>query len=90
MKQKMIATTGMKYGTRRLVTGDVFDATRGHARVLAAIGKARPAGGQEKPKAVSHDPMALLRAEYERVVGKRPFLGWDEKKLRDKIAVAKG
>ena len=43
-----------------------------------------------KPAAVpQHDEITLLRAEYERVLGKRPFMGWDEAKLREKIAEAK-
>ena len=37
------------------------------------------------------DETAALRAEYERVIGKRPFMGWDAGKLREKIeAFAKG
>jgi hypothetical protein len=37
------------------------------------------------------DETAALRAEYERVIGKRPFMGWDAAKLREKIeAFAKG
>ena len=90
MKQKMIARSRMMYGTRRLVAGDEFEATRAHARVLSAIGKARAAKAAPKPPAVpEHDEMTLLRAEYERVVGKRPFMGWDEAKMREKIAEAK-
>lgn len=33
--------------------------------------------------------LANLRDTYERVVGKRPFMGWDAAKLREKIAAAK-
>jgi hypothetical protein len=37
------------------------------------------------------DETAALRAEYERVIGKRPFMGWDAGKLREKIeAFTKG
>lgn len=89
MKQKMIANSRMTYGTRRLKAGDDFEATRGYARVLTAIGKAHPAGEVAKPaKLPAHDAISLLRAEYERVHGKRPFMGWDEDKLREKIAEA--
>lgn len=35
------------------------------------------------------DDLAALRAEYEAVVGKRPFMGWDAGTLREKIAAAK-
>ena len=33
---------------------------------------------------------AELREEYERVIGKRPFMGWDAAMLREKIAEAEG
>lgn len=32
--------------------------------------------------------IVALRAEYERVLGKRPFYGWDAATLRDKMAAA--
>jgi len=32
------------------------------------------------------DEMTALRAEYQRVVGKRPFHGWDASELREKMA----
>lgn len=35
------------------------------------------------------DDITFLRAEYQRVVGKRPFNGWDAATLRKKIAEAK-
>jgi len=34
------------------------------------------------------DDIVALRADYERVVGKRPFMGWDAGTLRTKIAEA--
>lgn len=89
MKQKLIATGRMTYGTRRLSAGDEFYATGTYARALTAIGKAKTAPPAAKPvKVPQHDVVTLLRAEYERVVGKRPFMGWDEDKLRGKIAEA--
>ncbi|ACL57575.1 hypothetical protein [Methylobacterium nodulans] len=39
-------------------------------------------------KAEAQDGLAALRAEYERVVGKRAFHGWDVETLRAKIAAA--
>jgi hypothetical protein len=36
------------------------------------------------------DEMAALREEYIRVVGKRPFMGWDAAKLRARLAMARG
>lgn len=59
-----------------------------YARVLEKLGHTRPAA----PKANVEEPAneaAALRAEYEGIVGKRPFMGWDAAKLREKIAEAK-
>lgn len=44
-------------------------------------------GGSKKPE--QSDDLVALRAEYERVVGKRPFMGWKADELREKIAAAK-
>lgn len=35
------------------------------------------------------DEMTMLRAEYERVIGRRPYMGWDAPTLREKVAAAK-
>ena len=40
----------------------------------------------EAPKPAEADDMAELRAEYQRVVGKRPYMGWDAATLREKMA----
>lgn len=42
----------------------------------------------EAPKPAEADDIAELRAEYERIVGKRPFMGWGAEALRQKIAEA--
>lgn len=66
-----------------------------YARILGKLGYGRrdmqaEEGVSVMPASVpQHDELTLLRAEYERVVGKRPFMGWDEAKLREKIAEAK-
>lgn len=39
-----------------------------------------------KPAPSGDDETTTLRAEYEAKAGKRPFMGWDADKLRDKIA----
>lgn len=39
--------------------------------------------------AVSVEDIAALRSEYEKVVGKRPFHGWNAEKLRQKIDEAR-
>lgn len=64
-----------------------------YARILGKLGYERrdmeAVGGSSVKVAVpQHDEITLLRAEYERVMGKRPFMGWDEAKLREKIAQA--
>lgn len=40
MKVQMIAVKPMRYATRRLLPGDEFVATKQHAKILQAIGKA--------------------------------------------------
>lgn len=40
----------------------------------------------EEPSADQTDAMADLRAEYERVLGKKPFMGWDAETLKAKLA----
>lgn len=78
------------YMTRALQSSDPR-----YARILGKLGYERRdmravEAVSVKPAAVpQHDEITLLRAEYERVVGKRPFMGWDEAKLREKIAEAK-
>lgn len=51
---KMIASRGMRYGTRHLVAGEVFDANGRDARILALL---RRAGRYVEPKAV--EPKAV-------------------------------
>lgn len=43
----------------------------------------------EAPKPAEADEVTELRQEYERVVGKRPFYGWDAAELRRRMAEAK-
>lgn len=86
---KLVSKSRMTYGTRRLAAGDEFDATHSHGRVLLALGKATVPGRAKKAvKVPHHDEISLLRAEYERVYGKKPFGAWKEDKLREKIAEA--
>lgn len=44
-------------------------------------------GGSPQPDLT--DDLAALRAEYERVSGRKPFYGWTADKLREKISAAK-
>lgn len=86
--QKMIAQSNMSYGTRRLRAGDSFEVHDDrHATALEAVGKARSVGVRH-PKVPPHDAVTMLRAEYQRRFGKRPFMGWDEAELRQKLAAS--
>lgn len=65
--------------------------------------RAKIAGDEPKRHALDHDgdgkpggsvaaeqteDLPALRAEYQRVIGKRPFAGWDAETLKQKIAAA--
>lgn len=67
------------------------------ARVLGKLGYPGGTVVQEPKKASrttkatskkvpDQDARTMLRAEYERVVGKRPFTGWSAEELQTKIA----
>lgn len=94
----LIATKALKYATRRLLPDDHFTTKNERdARILIGIGKARRASlpqldhdrdSREGGSKLSEENLTALRAEYQRVVGKRPFNGWDAATLREKIAAA--
>lgn len=44
------------------------------------------ASGEQPDPAEQPDPLAVARDDYERIVGKRWFHGWDESELRRRIA----
>lgn len=100
MKADLIALKPMRYGTRRLMAGDAFEAREPYAGILVAIKKARHARavGSIAPPPVDvsrkiaesfpDTNIAAVRAEYQRVTGKRPFMGWDAATLRQKMAEA--
>lgn len=106
MKKRMKATAAMTYGTRRLKAGDEFVTTPRDARILAAIGKAKyvtremravdPVVAEPEPVSAPEpypapvEDIADVRAAYERVVGRKPFMGWDIDTLRQKMAEAGG
>lgn len=95
----MTATKKLTYAGKRLAAEDDFDAkSKGDARLLAAIGKAKyrtaavsaapvqkatPAATTDLP--APGDIRGPLREEYQRVLGKRPYPGWDAETLREKI-----
>ena len=58
------------------------------ARILGKLGYERRDMVASDPVA-DDDDLAALRAEYQDVVGKKAFHGWDSDTLRDKIAEAK-
>lgn len=55
------------------------------AKIAAAVA---PAPAPE-PEAPASTDLAALRAEYEAVVGRRPFMGWGADELRNKMAAIK-
>jgi len=59
-----------------------------YARVLKKLGYGGSAD-RSTPAPAPADDLSALRAEYEQLVGKRPFMDWDADKLREKIAEAK-
>jgi len=96
--REMTAVKSFKYGTRRLLPGDVFAAKESDARLLIAVKKAkerRIPGRIEPPpsdlmtKVSAPSDIAALRVEYENVFSRRPFMGWDAATLREKIDAAK-
>lgn len=54
----------------------------------AAMAHAAPTTSLEPEVTAAAGDMADLRAQYERVVGKKPFNGWDADTLREKMAAA--
>ncbi len=60
------------------------------ARILGKLGYERADMTPEEPAPEPEDELRDLRAEYQRVIGKRAFNGWDAETLRSKIADAQG
>ncbi|RVJ03361.1 hypothetical protein [Sinorhizobium medicae] len=102
MNKSMIATQSMTYGTRRLLPGEEFVASRRDADLLSRIGRAKLVDADSNP--IDHEVkkdgvgtakvedarLADLRKQYQQKFGKRPFNGWDAKNLSEKLAEAKG
>lgn len=90
-----ITTRNMTYDTRRLKAGDEFQVSKRDGDLLVKLGRAKVVPESlaqsaqptpQQPPAPTPDPMAIARAEYEAIVGKRAFHGWDETELRRRIA----
>lgn len=63
------------------------------AKIAAAVAPVTPAAvgamtTADMPSATAEDDRPALRAEYERVLGKAPWVGWNTEQLREKIAAA--
>ena len=92
--KNLVAKAHFSYATRRLVPGEPFQAKDRDARVLTAIGRAEYAREPGRIASPSQSlvakaggtEMKALRAEYERKMGKKPFTGWNEAQLREKMA----
>ncbi|MGM4906266.1 hypothetical protein AB8B21_05680 [Tardiphaga sp. 866_E4_N2_1] len=83
--RNLIATKPFTYATRRLKAGDGFIVrSEKDSRVLVALGKAK--AGVVKPEVDGDDAdLRSMRAEYERVLGKKPYHGWTSDQLLEKI-----
>ena len=88
-----LTTRNMTYDTRRLKAGDEFQVSKRDGDLLVKLGRAKVVPESlaqptpQQPLAPTQpDPLATARAEYEAIVGKRAFHGWDETELRRRIA----
>lgn len=66
---------------------------RRYARILGKLGYATrhlETGQSNDPMPVKEDELADLRAQYQEIVGKRPYHGWSADELREKIDEALG
>lgn len=58
------------------------------ARILGKLGYQRSDMVAKAAAAEAEDELTELRAQYQEVVGKRAYHGWDADTLREKIAEA--
>lgn len=64
-----------------------------YARLLVALGYSTrhlEAAPSSIPEPVKGDDLSDLRAQYQEIIGKRPYHAWDAKELRSKIDEALG
>lgn len=97
---KYITTVARYYNNRRLKAGDeLVGVSPRDGNLMVKIGRAAlvpdalapssfkiPPPPEPPVSAQPADSLATVRAEYERIVGKRSFHGWDEAELRKRIA----
>lgn len=98
--RKMILTEAgaQVYRNRMLTAGSPVTLGAGDARVFAKHGwatekAAKDFGGEfsdafDGALQSEADDLTALRAQYQEVVGKKPYHGWDTDTLREKIAAA--
>ena len=94
MKKRMIATKAFRYGARRLMAGDVFDAVARDARLFEAIGRAQRYETREATAEVPPMPAEVAAAlpdidalrDKARSVGIEPDRRWSAATLERKIA----
>lgn len=100
MHRKMILTDAgaQVYRNRMLTAGSPVTLGGSDARLFAKHGWATEKAKREvmdgrmsinQARAVIvEDDLTALRAQYQEVVGKKPYHGWDAETLREKIAAA--
>jgi hypothetical protein len=67
-------------------TGDIHPNEVEHMKAHGwTVAEAAADPDAEKPSE-GDDERPALRAEYERVIGKKPYMGWTAEELRQKIA----
>lgn len=71
----------LSYFNRAMSSND-----RRFARIFGKMGYQASGAVPEEP---TKEDLAALRETYEKIVGKRPFMGWDADTLAAKIAEAK-
>lgn len=79
--QRRYADVLQKLGRGTYMTRDM----RAHPVIQPDASDAVPNVTEEAP-----DDLTALRAEYQEIVGRRPYHGWDADQLREKIAGARG
>lgn len=65
-KKEYVATRSLRYGTRSMRAGEVFEAPEHHGKLLVAIKKARPATGEGRGKGSLEAPPKSLTQTVSR------------------------
>lgn len=62
---KLIATKNYSYNKRSMVVGDEFEASARDARILQAVGRAKPAPAAEEPDPVEESETEPTPKKYK-------------------------